>query len=97
MNVDYHPEAREEFLQAVAYSEKEFGTGEKLRLSVSEAHGLLKQFPTIGEPEEHAIRRFSLADFPYSVVYFHDEEAQEILILAFMHNAREPGYWKERL
>ena len=97
MNLDYHPEARQEFLRAVEYSEVEFSTGEKLRLNVDEVHELLMQFPKTGVLEESSIRRYSLPDFPFSIIYSYNEHEKEIFILAFMHNAREPGYWRERL
>jgi mRNA-degrading endonuclease RelE of RelBE toxin-antitoxin system len=97
MNLDYHPEARQEFLYAVEYSEAEFRTGEKLRLNVVEIHELLLRFPKIGVLEEASIWRYSLPYFPFSIIYSYDEQEKAIFILAFMHNARKPGYWKDRL
>jgi len=35
------------------------------------------------------------ADFPYAVVV--REQGPEILIIAFAHHARRPGYWLGRL
>ena len=97
MNLVYHSEARLEFLCAVEYSESEFGTGEKLRLNMEEVQKLLIQFPEAGIHEEDSIWRFPLSDFPFSIIYSYNEAGEEIFVLAFMHNAREPGYWKERL
>ena len=94
MKVDYHPEAREEFLPAIDYSEKTFGTGESLRRDVDAIHKLLLQYPEMGEDEEGELRRYVLSNVPFSIIYTHDGEA--IFILALMHNAREPAYWKER-
>jgi hypothetical protein len=40
-------------------------------------------------------RQFILPRFPYSLIYA--EEAGEVVIDAFAHHKRKPGYWRHRL
>ena len=41
------------------------------------------------------IKRLLLKKFPYSVIIH--ERGDEILIIAFAHFAKRPGYWRSRL
>ena len=44
---------------------------------------------------EKPVRRVRIADFPYRIIY---EELDDcVLVLAVMHDSREPDYWKSRL
>lgn len=42
-----------------------------------------------------SIRRRKVDVFPYRVVYFVRDD--ELLIVAFAHQSRRPGYWKQRI
>ena len=44
---------------------------------------------------QRGIKRLILRRFPYSVVVL--ERDTEIIVIAFAHHARRPGYWRERL
>jgi hypothetical protein len=41
------------------------------------------------------VRRKGVSGFPYGVVYV--VRAEEIVILAYAHDRRRPGYWEHRL
>ena len=41
------------------------------------------------------VRRFVLGRFPYSIIYRASPE--EILIVAYAHQRRRPGFWRGRL
>lgn len=41
------------------------------------------------------VKRLLLRRFPYGVVV--RESADEVLVIAFAHTARRPGYWRYRL
>ncbi len=44
---------------------------------------------------EKPVRRARIPGFPYKLIY---EELEEcVLVLALMHDGREPGYWKGRV
>ena len=47
-----------------------------------------------GPPYLEGTRRFVLRRFPYSVVY--RESSSGILVVAFAHGRRRPGYWRNR-
>ncbi len=44
---------------------------------------------------EGELRVKVLRDFPFSIYYLIEET--EIVLVAIMHQARKPGYWKDRL
>jgi plasmid stabilization system protein ParE len=55
----------------------------------------LEREPHVHPTYEHGTRRVLLGRFPFSVVYRFD--AARVLIVAFAHASRRPGYWAERL
>ena len=56
-----------------------------------------KERPGLGEDFFRRARsaRLLLRRFPYAVVV--RESAEEVLVIAFAHTARRPGYWRHRL
>jgi len=52
-------------------------------------------FPLAWTPLAGGLRRYSLHRFPYALIY--SPGPGEILILAYAHQRRRPGYWKDRL
>jgi len=48
---------------------------------------LAVQFPMLGLP-------IFIQSFPYSIVFY--ERKDEIVIVAFAHSSRRPGYWRSR-
>jgi hypothetical protein len=53
------------------------------------------QIPTSAVPGvARDARRILLRRFPYSIVLY--ENKHELLIIAFAHNSRKPGYWQSR-
>jgi hypothetical protein len=54
--------------------------------------------PLLSMPDEAGIRgvkRLPLRRFPYAVVV--RAEASELVVIAFAHTSRRPGYWRDRL
>ena len=47
------------------------------------------------EDREPIIRRKRVAGFPYGVVYYATDS--EIVIVAYAHERRRPGYWEDRI
>jgi hypothetical protein len=41
------------------------------------------------------VKRLMLRRFPYAVIV--RERDTEIVVIAFAHHARRPGYWRDRL
>jgi hypothetical protein len=96
-----HAEAAEEAAEAAAWYENERpGLGEDFIRAVDAALDLLEEevVPLVAVPGAAGARgakRLLLRRFPYAIVV--RESADEVLVLAFAHTARRPGYWRRRL
>jgi plasmid stabilization system protein ParE len=95
-----HPEAVAEFDAAVHwYEEREPGIGlalvervEEVRHDISDWPDAAPRYTTAGDGT--VIRSKAVGGYPYRVVYAVDRDA--VLILAYAHESREPGYWLGR-
>ncbi len=96
MSFTFHPEADEEFVEAVAYYEEcEPGLGLDFAREVSATIENALDYPSAWPEIEDEIRRCLVHRFPYGVLY--SIEPHGIFILAVMHLHRHPDYWKHRL
>lgn len=96
MRYDFHPEARVEYLEAVAfYEDRQPGLGARFTLDVEGAIQRIVDAPARWRKIDGDIRRCLTRSFPYGVLY--SVEAGYVLILAVMHHSRRPGYWRNRL
>jgi plasmid stabilization system protein ParE len=85
---------------AVWYETRQPGLGIALLDLIDKAvetisYGLLPTSPVPGVKKINSARRILLRRYPYSIVIH--ESKDEIVIVAFAHNSRRPGYWLERL
>jgi toxin ParE1/3/4 len=55
----------------------------------------IQRFPNAWKRLPSGVRAFPLRRFPYTILY--SATADEILVIAYAHQSREPHYWKERL
>jgi hypothetical protein len=98
--VRIHPAAAEEAAEAAAWYEKERpGLGSEFSQAIDAALDLLEEeiVPLTSIPGSAAalgVKRLLLRRFPYAVVV--QERGDEILVLAFAHHSRRPGYWRDR-
>ncbi len=91
----FHPEAEEEFNEAIEYYEGcELGLGYDFSIEVLAAIQNIINYPTAWPIIEEDVRRCLVNRFPYGVVYSHEQG--EAFILAIMHLSRHPDYWKNR-
>lgn len=96
-----HPEAEAEFLDAVRYYETvQAGLGVEFDIEVANAVGDIQWQPDAwpkfpGWDRLPVVRSRKVEVFPYRVVYFVRDD--ELLIVAFAHQSRRPGYWKQRV
>ncbi|MDN5900180.1 MAG: hypothetical protein L0H74_08940 [Brachybacterium sp.] len=104
MTLDWreHPEASAEYLDAVIkYADVEDGSlGDEFADAADAASALISQWPDspppyLGRRRDPMIRSWNLGKFPYRLIYA--VRAGEIFVLAYAHEAREPGYWSDRL
>lgn len=95
-----HPEAVSEFDAAVRwYEEQGPGLGLTLIDRAQQARHDISDWPDAAPPfmtadDGSVIRSKAVRGYPYRVVY--TVETDGILILAYAHERREPGYWLHR-
>ncbi len=96
MTVSFHPEAAQEFEEAVRYYQARGRVlGDRFASEVRAAIRKILEHPERWRVLAGDIRRCLVRVFPYRVLY--TIEADCILVVAVMHSKREPGYWKRRL
>ncbi len=95
MNYEFHPEALAEYEDAAAYYAS-CQPGLELRFleAVQDSIPRVCEAPERWRTFDGEIRRCLVHVFPYAVLY--SIEKDFVYILAVMHCAREPGYWKGR-
>jgi toxin ParE1/3/4 len=88
--------ARREFLAEVAYYKSiEPRLAPRFAASVREAVARAIAFPLAGSPAPANTRRITVHEFPFSLVYRHDDNG--IIVFALAHHARDPEYWRPRV
>ena len=99
--VRIHIAAAEEAAEAAAWYERERpGLGLDFLRAVDAALDLLEAevVPVVTVPGvagKRGIKRLFLRRFPFAVVV--RGSAAEVVVMAFAHTARRPGYWRGRL
>jgi hypothetical protein len=92
----FHPEAEEEFVEAIEYYELcEDGLGYDFSVQVYLAIERTVSHPSAWPIIENDIRRSLVRRFPFGIVYAQEQDG--ILILAVMHLHRDPDYWRHRI
>ena len=93
--VEFHPEARADFYDAIDWYENERpGLGTAFVGAVQDAISLAAESPQIGALAGQGIRRVLVRVFPYSVLYAVEPERLLVVAIASFH--RRPGYWRHR-
>ena len=96
MTLDFLPDARTEFHEAVRYYEsKHPGLGRRFQSEILSVCRLVARNPLMWRERSGGYRRANCPVFPYYVAYF--IRGDRILIAAVAHGHRLPGYWKSRL
>ena len=87
--------AREEFLEAIGwYSERSRTSAMGFLAAYQEARERISSHPDRWPELEPGVRRVLLRRYPYSLLYVIEDD--HVLILAVMHQRRDPGYWHDR-
>jgi len=93
--------AANEAAEAAAWYESERpGLGEEFQRAVDAALDLLEEdivplTPAVGPARKLGAKRLVLRRFPYDIVV--RESGDEIIVIAFAHHARRPGFWRKRV
>lgn len=94
--VRYFPEATRELEDAFEwYAERSLQAAEAFLHEIDRALVVILAAPEVWPSFEAGTRRYLLQRFPYSVVYRMIETG--IVVVAFPHHKRRPGYWHGRL
>jgi len=95
MNFSFHPEAEQEFDEAVAYYDRcEPGLGIEFAEEVYAAIQRIIRYPKAGVQLSPNTRRSLMSRFPYGVIY--QPKADTVWIIAVANLNRRPGYWRRR-
>jgi plasmid stabilization system protein ParE len=87
-----HPDAQNEFREAVLFYDK---AAERFVNAVETAIAAIILKPDRFREFEPGVRTCRVSKFPYSILYTFREH--DIMILAVKHNRRDPDYWRYRL
>jgi len=94
-------EAEDELVAAERwYENRRPGLGREFRLAIDEAMERLNAAPLLASallsiPIALGARQVIVKRFPYSVIFI--EHDADLWVVAFAHQSRRPGYWRNRL
>ena len=96
MTRSIHRFAAEELQEAARRYKAEAGVGLARRFltEFTRVAKLLDEFPGIGTPTGDGRQCFPLVDFPYTLIYRHEDEGIRILVVR--HHSRDPEYGESR-
>ncbi|NJN59623.1 MAG: type II toxin-antitoxin system RelE/ParE family toxin [Leptolyngbyaceae cyanobacterium SL_5_9] len=95
MACEFHPEAKRELFDIVAYYDSiNLDLGNQFIQEVEQTLERIEQFPQAWASLSKNSRRCRLTSFPYGIVY--QIAPQGIMVLAVMHLQRKPNYWSDR-
>ena len=95
MRYVFHPEALNEYAEAVEYyADQRAEIAQAFVGAIEDVVYRIRSSPTRYTAIDDDVRRCMAHRFPYGVLY--TIEPDYILILSVMHCSREPGYWKNR-
>ena len=92
--------AAQEVIEAAAWYEGQRpGLGNDFERAIDAALDLLEDqaiplIPAAGAAGRGGLKRLILRRFPYDVVV--RETRDELIVIAFAHHSRRPGYWRRR-
>ena len=94
-------EAEDELVAAERwYEHRRPGLGSEFRVAIDEAMAQLNAAPQSASPVSTippslGARQIFVKRFPYSVIFIQHES--DLWVVAFAHQSRRPGYWRDRL
>jgi toxin ParE1/3/4 len=95
MRYVFHPEALNEYAEAVQYyTNQRIEVAQAFINAIEDTVYRIREFPNRYAAIDDEIRRCMARRFPYGILYVVEQDY--ILILAVMHCSRKPGYWKDR-
>jgi plasmid stabilization system protein ParE len=91
-----HPQAKADLLSGAEYYEREsWAVVGRFAVEMDQLVQEICANPGVFRVFRSPARRHFGSRFPYAVIYV--DEADHVLVLAFAHFKRKPGYWIDRL
>jgi len=96
MRFHFHPQADDEFDQAVRYYENcQPGLGLEFAEEVYATVARISEYPEAWSPMSKNTRRCLVNRFPFGLIFQIKPDILRIVAVANLH--RRPGYWKDRI
>jgi toxin ParE1/3/4 len=96
VKVTFLSPALSEILEAIEHYEGQaVGLSASLDADLTRSLEFISDNPSLGSPYRLGTRRVVLHRFPYFIVY--KPLFDRLLVVAFAHQRRRPGYWQNRL
>jgi toxin ParE1/3/4 len=96
-NPSLHPEAEEEYLDALRYYQRiSSRLGKEFEQRAKELLKILGSTPKQFGWYDDDFRLALFGSFPYSLIY-RERPGNIVQVIAVAHTSREPGYWKDRV
>ncbi len=97
MKYSFHPQAKEEFFEAIDYYEScSKGLGLEFADEIYFTIQRIIHFPTAWSNFSENTRRCLAKRFPFGIIYQVSKDNDEIIIIAVMQVNRKPDYWTRR-
>jgi plasmid stabilization system protein ParE len=94
--LEFHPQAEEDYLTALAwYRERSLTAASNFESAIHRAIRRIRQHPERWPIYFADFRKYTLHQFPFSIVY--RDFSSRVLVLAVAHGRRHPGYWRRRM
>lgn len=91
------PLANEDFLEALKwYDSQQEHLEKRFYNAVRETIELISAHPKLFSAREKGVRVAITKAFPFLVYYKIEEQRQRIVVLAILHQSRNPKIWKKR-
>lgn len=96
MKTSFSEAASDDLREARTFVLKRFGEQARrgLNAEIRRTVALLREHPLAGKPAGMTAREHVLSGYPYSIIYYIDDE--EIVISALYHHSRDPIFWHKR-
>lgn len=94
--ITFHPDIAIDIKGSYDWYEKQVeGLGNSFIHELESSYSAISSFPNTWVAFKYGFRRYLLSRFPFSIIY--KEVEDEIIVVAIMHNSREPNYWLNRI
>jgi plasmid stabilization system protein ParE len=95
--VVFTPAANDDFLEGLDwYDEQQAGLGKRFDAAIVEAIELIGGNPRLYAVRRKSIRAAVVSTLPYLIFYKFESQRQCVVVLAILHQSRNPKVWMKR-